>query len=78
MEYHSLAHNQVLGYDPAVELATDFLLSGQITDTCSGSATSKGLGSLGLNSLFPATRCPVVDAPSCLLAQISRFHQFFQ
>ena len=42
MEYHSLAHNQVLGYDPAVELATDFLLSGQITDTCSGECYFEG------------------------------------
>ena len=78
MEYHSLAHNQVLGYDPAVELATDFLLSGQITDMLRGVLLRRDLVVSGLNSLFPATRCPVVDAPSCLLAQISRFHQFFQ
>ena len=42
MEYHSLAHNQVLGYDPAVDLATDFLLNGQITDTCSGECYFEG------------------------------------
>ena len=36
MEYHSLAHNQVLYYDPAMDVANDFLLSGEITDTCSG------------------------------------------
>ena len=42
MEYHSLAHNQVLGYDPAVDLATEFLLSGQITDTCSGECYFEG------------------------------------
>ena len=42
MEYHSLAHNPVLGYDPAVDLATDFLLSGQITDTCSGECYFEG------------------------------------
>ncbi|MEC8998193.1 MAG: hypothetical protein VX909_02965 [Candidatus Thermoplasmatota archaeon] len=42
MAYHSLAHNQVLGYGPAVDLATDFLLSGQITDTCSGKCYFEG------------------------------------
>ena len=42
MEYHSLAHNQVLGYEPAVELATEFLLSGQITDTCAGECFFEG------------------------------------
>ena len=42
MAYHSLAHNQVLGYGPAVDLATDFLLSGQITDTCSGECYFEG------------------------------------
>ena len=42
MAYHSLAHNQVLGYGPAVDLATDFLLSSQITDTCSGKCYFEG------------------------------------
>ena len=36
MEYHSLAHNQVLGFDPAVDLATDYLLNGTIIDNCNG------------------------------------------
>ena len=36
MEYHSLAHNQVLGFDPAVDLATDYLLNGTIADNCNG------------------------------------------
>jgi hypothetical protein len=42
MAYHSLAHNQVLGYGPAVDLATEFLLSNQITDTCSGKCYFEG------------------------------------
>ena len=42
MEYHSLAHNQVLFYDPAMEVANDFLLSGEITDTCSGECYFEG------------------------------------
>ena len=42
MAYHSLAHNQGLGYGPAVDLATDFLLSSQITDTCSGKCYFEG------------------------------------
>jgi len=42
MAYHSLAHNQVLGFKPAVDMATDFLLSGTITDTCSGQCHFNG------------------------------------
>ena len=42
MEYHSLAHNQVLYYDPAMDVANDFLLSGEITDTCSGECYFEG------------------------------------
>jgi len=42
MAYHSLAHNQVLGFEPAVDLATDFLRSGTITDTCSGNCYFNG------------------------------------
>ena len=42
MEYHSLAHNQVLGYEPAVDMANDFLLSGTISDTCSGECYFEG------------------------------------
>ena len=42
MEYHSLAHNQVLFYDPAMEVANDFLLSGEINDTCSGECYFEG------------------------------------
>ncbi len=42
MAYHSLAHNQVLGFGPAVDLATDFLQSGTITDTCSGKCYFEG------------------------------------
>ena len=42
MEYHSLAHNQVLLYDPAMKVANDFLLTGQITDTCSGECYFEG------------------------------------
>ena len=40
--YHSLAHNQVLGFEPAVDLATDFLRSGTIADTCSGNCYFNG------------------------------------
>ncbi len=42
MAYHSLAHNQVLGFEPAVDLATDFLRSGTIADTCSGNCYFNG------------------------------------
>ena len=42
MAYHSLAHNQVLGFEPAVDLATDFLRSGTISDTCSGNCYFNG------------------------------------
>jgi hypothetical protein len=42
MAYHSLAHNQVLGFAPAIDLATDYLLSGTITDTCSGQCYFNG------------------------------------
>jgi hypothetical protein len=42
MAYHSLAHNQVLGFAPAIDLATDYLLSGTITDTCSGKCYFNG------------------------------------
>ena len=42
MAYHSLAHNQVLGFAPAVDLATEYLLSGTITDTCSGQCYFNG------------------------------------
>ena len=42
MEYHSLAHNQVLFYNPAMDVANDFLLSGEITDTCSGECYFEG------------------------------------
>ena len=42
MEYHSLAHNQVLGFEPAVNLANDFLLGGVIADTCSGECYFEG------------------------------------
>ena len=43
MEYHSLAHNQVLYYDPAMDVANGFLLSGEITDTCSGECYFEGI-----------------------------------
>ena len=42
MAYHSLAHNQVLGFGPAADLATNFLESGTITDTCSGKCYFEG------------------------------------
>ena len=42
MEYHSLAHNQVLWFEPAVDLATGFLQTGTITDTCSGKCYFEG------------------------------------
>lgn len=42
MDYHSLAHNQVLGFGPAADLATNFLESGTITDTCSGKCYFEG------------------------------------
>ena len=42
MAYHSLAHNQVLGFAPAIDLAADYLLSGTITDTCSGQCYFNG------------------------------------
>jgi len=42
MAYHSLAHNQVLGFEPAVDLATDFLRSGTISDTCPGNCYFNG------------------------------------
>ena len=42
MDYHSLAHNQVLGFEPAVELATNYLESGTVTDTCSGQCYFEG------------------------------------
>ena len=43
MEYHSLAHNQVLGQDSAVILANEYLLTGIITDTCSGECYFEGV-----------------------------------
>ena len=43
MEYHSLAHNQVLFYEGAVELAHIYLESGNITDTCSGECYFEGV-----------------------------------
>ena len=42
MEYHSLAHNQVLGQDSAVNLANGYLMSGTIEDTCSGKCYFEG------------------------------------
>jgi hypothetical protein len=42
MDYHSLAHNQVLGFEPAVELATNYLENGTGTDTCSGQCYFEG------------------------------------
>ena len=42
MAYHSLAHNQVLGFAPAIDLATGYLLSGTVTDTCSGQCYFNG------------------------------------
>ena len=42
MEYHSLAHNQVLGQDSAVNLANEYLLTGVIADTCSGKCYFEG------------------------------------
>jgi hypothetical protein len=42
MDYHSLAHNQVLGFEPAVELATNYLENGTVTDTCSGQCYFEG------------------------------------
>ena len=42
MEYHSLAHNQVLGQDSAVDLANEYLLTGAISDTCSGKCYFEG------------------------------------
>jgi len=42
MEYHSLAHNQVLGQESAVELANEYLLSGTVADTCSGKCYFEG------------------------------------
>lgn len=43
MEYHSLAHNQVLGQDSAVTLANEYLLTGIIADTCSGKCDFEGV-----------------------------------
>ena len=43
MEYHSLAHNQVLLYEGAVELAHVYLESENITDTCSGKCYFEGV-----------------------------------
>ena len=43
MEYHSLAHNQVLVYEGAVDLAHEYLESGNITDTCSGKCYFEGV-----------------------------------
>ncbi|MDP6562485.1 MAG: hypothetical protein QF377_01795, partial [Candidatus Thalassarchaeum sp.] len=42
MEYHSLAHNQVLGQESAVELANEYLFSGTVADTCSGKCYFEG------------------------------------
>ena len=42
MEYHSLAHNQVLIYEGAVVLAHEYLESETITDTCSGKCYFEG------------------------------------
>ena len=42
MEYHSLAHNQVLGQDSAVNLANEYLLTGVVADTCSGECYFEG------------------------------------
>ena len=42
MAYHSLAHNQVLGFEPAVDLATVYLQSGTITDSCPGKCFFEG------------------------------------
>jgi hypothetical protein len=42
MDYHSLAHNQVLGFAPAVDLATDYILNGTIADSCSGKCYFNG------------------------------------
>ena len=43
MAYHSLAHNQVLGFEPAVDLATVYLQSGKITDSCPGKCFFEGI-----------------------------------
>ena len=42
MEYHSLAHNQILGQYSAVNLANEYLLTGIIADTCSGKCFFEG------------------------------------
>ena len=42
MAYHSLAHNQVLGFEPAIDLASGFLQSGTIADECSGKCYFNG------------------------------------
>ena len=42
MEYHSLAHNQVLGFEPATNLATDYLLLGTLFDSCDGKCYFNG------------------------------------
>ena len=42
MAYHSLAHNQVLGFEPAVDLATIYLQSGIIADSCPGQCFFEG------------------------------------
>lgn len=42
MEYHSLAHNQVLWQEAAVALANEYLTSGSITDTCEGECYFEG------------------------------------